>query len=177
MECANHPGIVTHLRCSKCEKPICFRCMIETPVGHRCRDCAQLSRLPVFVLTPTQGAMAVGAAFGMALLGGLAWAIVYNVGFGFLLILIGGGIGYGVGEGISRAVNRKEAPPLAYLAGAAAAAAFLLGNVWFWWLFTPLGLGEALGRIVDLPIRPILFPVLSALLSVGLAVGRFRRFR
>ena len=39
--CANHPKEMTLVRCGRCEKPICIRCMVDTPVGKKCRECAQ----------------------------------------------------------------------------------------------------------------------------------------
>jgi hypothetical protein len=52
LRCAAHPKTETYLRCGKCEKPICPRCMIQTPVGARCRQCAGLRRLPMFDVRP-----------------------------------------------------------------------------------------------------------------------------
>jgi len=39
--CANHPGVETTLRCSRCEKPICPRCAVLTPTGYRCKECVR----------------------------------------------------------------------------------------------------------------------------------------
>lgn len=46
--CKRHPAIETGLKCGRCGTPICPRCMVYTPVGVRCPDCA---RTPV----PTVG--------------------------------------------------------------------------------------------------------------------------
>ena len=48
MRCATHPGVETALKCSKCGRPICPKCMVETAVGARCPECARLYRLPTF---------------------------------------------------------------------------------------------------------------------------------
>ncbi len=37
--CTNHPTTPTSLRCNNCEKPICPRCAVLTPIGYRCREC------------------------------------------------------------------------------------------------------------------------------------------
>jgi hypothetical protein len=34
MYCANHPNRQTHLRCNKCGKPVCTKCIKPTPVGY-----------------------------------------------------------------------------------------------------------------------------------------------
>jgi DNA-directed RNA polymerase subunit RPC12/RpoP len=38
--CARHPNTETVLKCAKCVTPICPKCMVHTPVGIRCPDCA-----------------------------------------------------------------------------------------------------------------------------------------
>lgn len=40
--CVNHPRNSTLIRCCNCNKPICVKCMHETPVGMKCPDCAKL---------------------------------------------------------------------------------------------------------------------------------------
>lgn len=37
--CFYHPNRETTLRCNRCDKPICTRCAINTPVGYRCKEC------------------------------------------------------------------------------------------------------------------------------------------
>src|SRR5438477_9988324 len=49
--CANHPNEETYVRCSRCEKPICTRCRVMTPVGFRCYDCANLQTLPAYAVS------------------------------------------------------------------------------------------------------------------------------
>src|SRR5215210_2428458 len=52
LRCATHPRVETYLRCGRCETPICPKCLIQTPVGTRCRACARLRRLPMYDLSP-----------------------------------------------------------------------------------------------------------------------------
>jgi hypothetical protein len=40
--CVNHPRTATLIRCCNCDKPICVKCMQETPVGMKCPECATL---------------------------------------------------------------------------------------------------------------------------------------
>ncbi|GAA2352174.1 rhomboid family intramembrane serine protease [Catellatospora methionotrophica] len=42
--CYRHPGRETHLKCSRCEKPICPDCMIPASVGHHCPGCVAEGR-------------------------------------------------------------------------------------------------------------------------------------
>ena len=39
--CANHPTVETMLRCSRCNKLICPKCAIKSPVGYRCPECVK----------------------------------------------------------------------------------------------------------------------------------------
>ena len=60
MRCA--PIRASRRTCAKgrCEKPICPRCLIQTLVGARCRDCAQLRKLPMFDVRPLDYPRAIG---------------------------------------------------------------------------------------------------------------------
>ena len=77
MKCAEHPKIETNLTCGKCGKPICPKCMVQTSVGIRCKECANLKSLPTFQLTPLYYLRALGAGIGMGIICGLAWWAVY----------------------------------------------------------------------------------------------------
>jgi len=37
--CYRHPSEPTRVRCSNCDRPICTRCMVDSPVGLRCPEC------------------------------------------------------------------------------------------------------------------------------------------
>ena len=39
--CAFHPDVETSLRCAECDRYICPRDMVATPVGYKCRECAR----------------------------------------------------------------------------------------------------------------------------------------
>ena len=112
MQCATHPAVETELSCGKCEKPICPRCLVHTPVGARCRECAQIRRIPTYNVGGTTMLRAVGAAIGAGVGIGAAWAFFNLVTYIFYGILAGIGIGYVIGELVSVATNRRSGPPL-----------------------------------------------------------------
>jgi hypothetical protein len=126
MQCATHPSVETELACGKCGKPICPRCLVQTPVGARCRDCAQLRRLPQFEISPAFLIRGFAAALGVgAALGGV-WALLLPFSASiFLGLVVGVGVGYGAGEAVSFATNRKTGPQLQ----AAAVAGVLMAYV------------------------------------------------
>ncbi|MBI2165838.1 MAG: hypothetical protein HYU29_05480 [Chloroflexi bacterium] len=117
MECATHPGIETVLTCSKCDKPICPRCLVQTPVGARCRGCAGLRRIPTYELTAPyflRGALAgLGTALATGGLAGLVLRLLWPIPFMVWIVPIGLILlGSLLGEAISLATNRKRGPLL-----------------------------------------------------------------
>ncbi len=125
MKCATHPDVETSLRCGKCGKPICPRCMVQTPVGARCQDCAKLYRLPTYRLSSAYYLRAAGAALGTAIVIGVVWGIIESyLPFRFFTLIIGAGVGWAVGEVVSRAVNRKRGVWLAVIGGVAVIIAY-----------------------------------------------------
>ena len=114
MRCATHPDVETTLRCGKCGKPICPRCMVQTPVGARCRDCARLYKLPTFRVSGIYYLRAAGAALGVAIVTGILWGVIETfLPFYLLNLFLAAGVGYAIGEVTSLAVNRKRGPWLA----------------------------------------------------------------
>ena len=145
--CARHPEVETGLRCGRCETPICVRCQVQSPVGPRCPDCAQVRRLPTFDVTSSHYLRASLAGFGTALVAGaLFWLLVLLIPFLGLLSLVGlAGIGYAIGEAVSVGANRKRGQGLRVIAGAATGFSYLvislLGVYLFGSLFVLLAMG------------------------------------
>src|SRR5580658_385993 len=44
--CYRHKREATRVTCGRCEKPICYRCMVVGANGVRCRECAR-NKVPV----------------------------------------------------------------------------------------------------------------------------------
>ncbi|MBI4216901.1 MAG: hypothetical protein HY687_05890 [Chloroflexi bacterium] len=120
--CARHPEVETTLRCSKCETPICPKCLVYTHAGARCPACAQMRRSPPYDPTLRHYLAAAGASLGLGPLLGAAWAFLPAGDF-FSLIL-GAGLGYALGEAVSLATNRKRGRGLQALAVMGLGAAF-----------------------------------------------------
>jgi hypothetical protein len=101
--CARHPSRESSLRCGKCETYICPKCAIQTPVGYRCRDCAQLRRLPQFEVGAGPLLRATAAGFAVSV---VAWYVVSLVVFlSFFLSFL---VGAAVGEVMSRLSRRRS---------------------------------------------------------------------
>ncbi len=116
--CARHPNVETLLRCGRCETPICPRCAIATPVGMRCRECAQVRRPPMYDVSGRWLWRALGAAVGLVLAGGFAFNLL--IGFAgpsiFLRAILFLVAGIVVAEALSAAANRKRGPRLQVMA-------------------------------------------------------------
>jgi hypothetical protein len=109
--CPRDPGVETALRCSRCETPICPKCMVQTPVGARCRDCARITRSPIYTLTPVHALRAGAASLIGGVVMGLIWGFVLlPFSVGFFSIFIGAGLGWVFTKGMEFATNRKRGP-------------------------------------------------------------------
>lgn len=142
--CANHPGAETYLRCGKCEKPICAKCRVSTPVGFRCYQCANLQVLPTYAVSTDyylKGALAglLAAAIAGTLMG------VFPA-FEFWAALI---MGIAVPEAVARAVNQKRGPGLQAVA---------LGSIVFGFIFSRVVLSA-----VRLPLDGLNLPTFSSI--------------
>jgi hypothetical protein len=165
--CATHLDAETNLRCGKCGKLICPKCMVTTPVGARCRECAKLYVLPTYRISGMYYLRAAGAALGTAIVIGLAWGFLryYFGGFGPVLSLV---VGYGVGMAVAwvtgLAVNRKRGVWLAVIGALAVLICFGTVELIYAWQY-----GGFLWRGY-----PISLTVLGAVLGVVVAVYRLR---
>ena len=128
--CAKHSETPTNLRCSRCDKLVCPECMVQAPVGIRCREHGQPTKLPAYDVSTGFIARGVAAGVGIGILGGLilglagAFTNLFFIPYVFTLAMVG--LGYLVGEGISRATNRKRGQPLIVAAVVGVVLAFVV---------------------------------------------------
>jgi len=161
MRCARHPDVETALRCGKCGKPICPRCMVQTPVGARCPDCARLYKLPTFRISGGYYLRAAGTALGMAVVIGVVWGIIESfLPSRFFTLIIGAGIGYAIGEVVSLSVNRKRGTWLAVTGSLGVVISYVINIFSF-------------GSIPYSPFR-IIFDLVGIGIGIYIAVNRLR---
>ncbi len=135
MKCAIHGNVETNLTCAKCGKPICPRCMVPTPVGARCPDCAQLHKLPTYRVSTPYYLRAIGAGLGVAIICSALWGIVARIiPFLYINLLLVPVVGYAIGEVISLSVNRKRGAGLAIVASLLVIVSYLLSILLPWGL-------------------------------------------
>lgn len=149
MRCATHPDVETNLSCGRCGHPICPKCMVQTLVGPRCPDCANLKRLPTYEVSPRQYLIAVVVGLSVAIAAGFVWALIWRALPSILLsLLIAAGIGYAIGELISLATNRRRGPGLQAIGGISVLVSYAIYCLFVPWfsLYTIIGL--ALGILI-----------------------------
>jgi len=167
MQCATHPSVETELRCGRCEKPICPRCLFHSPVGARCRQCANIRRLPTYNISAAFLLRGAGAALAVGLAVGGLWALLLPFSGGlFFGAIVGVGVGYAVGEAVSVAANRKAGPPLQAIAAAGVVLAYLVRSAF-------LAAGYKGVEFSELVTEDI-FGYLVVVLGVVVAIGRLR---
>jgi len=161
MQCATHPKVETNLRCGKCNKPICPKCMVQTPVGARCPDCAKLYKVPTYQVPPKYYLRAAGAGLGMAVVCGAVWGLIeWVIPFFSFNLLLAPAVGYAIGEVVSLSINRKRGAGLAIIAGIAVVISYLIT-----FLF-PAGL--------PFGVLNVLYHLLALALGIFVVVTRLR---
>src|SRR5919199_274427 len=116
--CANHPQVETVVSCGRCDKPLC----------PRCRDCAQLRRLPQYTLTPRVYARVLPTAAALALSCGFLLSLVPRLGL-LASIVIGVLIGLLVSDVLGRVSGYKQGRTMQVIAGATVVVGILSSNV------------------------------------------------
>ncbi len=123
--CLRHPDILSNLRCGRCDALICPQCMVQSPVGARCPDCANIGQAPIFRATSGELAATIALSIGAAGIFGVAYALIiwvlwtlplgHQVG-NVAAALVIGLAGAPVGEFVRRAGKYKLDSRLRYVA-------------------------------------------------------------
>ena len=130
--CERHPKTETNIRCGRCEKTICPDCLVHSPVGMRCPDCARVNTVPTYDVPMPFLLRGIAAGVGAALVLGFAFYFVAPVLFRlvfldialintilpFIYVAIMALIGYAIGEAVSLATNRKRGIRLKFVSAA-----------------------------------------------------------
>jgi hypothetical protein len=161
--CVNHPNEITFVRCGRCDAPICVRCMVDTPVGKKCRDCSR-NRTHLSVSSPRQVALGFLAALAAALVCG---AILRA--FPFLPILAFP-YGYVIAEAALRGGSRSRSGWMQAATGLAALTGTLVTQA----IRMPSGLDgdETFGLALGHLLSPWTLAVV--VIAVSVAVSRVR---
>ena len=106
MHCYRHPKRETRVSCATCGRPICTECMRSTYVGIKCPDDARLPRgAQAGAMKTNQIVWSLLAGLGVALVGWIAVAAIFQIGF--LSVILSALAGYGAGMLVHRAGGRN----------------------------------------------------------------------
>ena len=124
--CAAHSSVETSLKCARCSKLICPRCMVSSPVGYRCRACSTgVSRVALNISfneffkalsISVIGAMGCGVSLAL-LIDLLTRSLVLANVTGYIILILLAIFSYYLGGVISLLVNRKRGKALKLIAG------------------------------------------------------------
>jgi hypothetical protein len=171
--CSRHPNVETNLRCASCGVLICPKCLVQTPVGMKCRECGTQRGGVLFTLSPGQAAsaIAIGLLFGMV----AGWGVDF---LGFFMIFLAVAYGTFAGEMILRASGRKRGVRMEAIAGVALAVGAIGGRMAVAALLmrAPGGIHPPLG-VLDVIVGLVLpspIPLVCLVIAIASAVGRIR---
>lgn len=135
--CYIHPDRETGLRCTQCQRPICGQCMVRTPVGQICPECARARRPVNYQVSPGLLAGVGVLCFFAALAGGFLLAFFLR---GFFALIIAFILAPVTGEllvrGLDWLTKAKRGRPMQLTAGISLA----LGVLPWLWLTSSLSL-------------------------------------
>jgi membrane associated rhomboid family serine protease len=126
--CYRHPGRESHIRCQRCDRPICPDCMRDASVGFQCPDCVNAGRKETRSgrtafggLRPTNASITTGVLIALNV--GVWLAVLVSGGSGSRLynllglrpngLCIAGANGYDVAEGLCTAQGGTWLPGVA----------------------------------------------------------------
>ena len=108
--CYKHKSQTTNLSCATCESSICIKCVIHTPTGIKCKNCANLKKIPTFEITPVyfiRGIISIMITLTLFTIGlyFLNSYIISGVFINLLAIIV---LGFLIGQTLSFSVNYKR---------------------------------------------------------------------
>jgi hypothetical protein len=146
--CVNHPRVETWVSCSECGDPICPDCMVQGPVGNKCRRCARQPRSALVRLRPDRAAKAVGASLGLGLVCGVVLTAIVGTPVGFFGFILAYGAGLLIGEAVKRASGYYRESAAGWIAAAGGVVAMVTPIVLYSHLFDGRLSGQA--KVVEL---------------------------
>jgi len=141
--CTNHPGVETSLRCNRCEKPICSKCAIKSPVGYRCPECVRSQQKLFDTALWYDYLTAFIAAVVTSAVASILVSLIANFFFGLLTLAFAPFAGQIIARAIQIFIKNRRSRNLFYTAAAGVvvgALPLLLGGIMM--LFRAAQFGE-----------------------------------
>ncbi len=107
--CEVHPDRETALRCNKCDRLMCTQCVVQTPVGYRCRECVRQHEDTFYRAANADYAIGFAVAAGLSMVAGFIMAAINaQVTFIILALIVGFPAGAAVAGAAMRAVQGRR---------------------------------------------------------------------
>ena len=113
--CAVHADVEATLRCNKCDRYMCIKCAVRTPVGYRCRECVR-GLEDKFFNAGSMDYVLTGVIAGFL---GLIGGVIGAVGGLFIAIIAGVPAGGLIVQAIRFAVEKRRGRYTAHIAAGA----------------------------------------------------------
>lgn len=131
--CVNHPDTETTLRCNRCGRPVCVRCVELTEVGYRCKDCIREQQNTFFNAVSTDYVVVAVVSFLLAALAAPLIEVLLGI-FGLFLgiilaVVLGPAVGGIAATIIRRSVGRRRGRYMGVVAVVAIILGMLVGVV------------------------------------------------
>lgn len=121
MNCKNHPKRETNVSCSNCGQGLCPECMVYTPVGIKCRECASPSR---GMLRQGYYSQYIGAALAGLSASFIAGLVLFSIRISSFIIAIVAGLL--IGEAVRRGARGNRGPVFTVIAAVSALVGLLI---------------------------------------------------
>jgi hypothetical protein len=160
--CANHPGVETNLRCNRCEKPICSKCAIKSPVGYRCPECVRSQQKIFDTALWYDYISAFLAASVMSGVGSILVMLISGWFFGLITLAIAPFAGQIIARVVRIFIKNRRSPNLFYTA----AAGVVLGVLpMLLFQFLRLLFAFQVGAVSIMGLLPIIWTVVFAAMA------------
>lgn len=125
--CVNHPEIETTLRCNRCGRPVCYKCVELTEVGYRCKDCIRAQQNTYFNAENTDYLIVAVVSFFLAAVAGPVISILFGIFGLFIGVIIAVFLGPAVGGVAATIIRRSVGRRRGRYMGIVAVIAIILG--------------------------------------------------
>ncbi len=105
--CVNHPTTATTLRCNRCGRPVCLKCVQLTDVGYRCKDCIRSQQDSFFNAENTDYIVVAVVSFFLAAVAGPIISGLFGIFGLFIGVIIAFFLGPAVGGTAARIIRRS----------------------------------------------------------------------
>ncbi len=104
--CVNHPQTETLLRCNKCGRPFCIKCLQRVPVGYRCRACLNIQQAGYYTATPGDYVLTALVSIVAASIAGVIGAAIS--GFWIFMVFYAPIAGGALAEIVRRVIEKRR---------------------------------------------------------------------